>query len=90
LIPPGGIPPGGIPPNIPANGSYYADGCAPPSTGNPGGIPPPPCICCIMLIAFCIFYGFIIYLIISGLLNIALSYGFESVIYFNIGLLLII
>jgi hypothetical protein len=82
-------PPGGIPPYIPANGSYYADGCAPPSLGNPGGMPPP-CICYIIFIAFCIFYGFIICLIISGLLRTALSYGFESVIYFNIGLLLII
>ena len=45
---------------------------------------------CIILIAAYMFCGFIIDLIISGLPNIALSYGLESVIYFNIGLLLMI
>ena len=48
---------------------------------------PPMFMPCIIYIAFCIAYGFIIYRIISGSLSMALSCGFVSVIYLSIGLL---
>lgn len=90
-MPANGFYPAGPP--IPAAPAPGAPGIAPGAPGMAPGPPIPPIppggpyIPCIIYIAYCIAYGFIICLIISGSLSIALSCGFCSVICLSIGLL---